>query len=160
MNKKVQRVQNVTSLKKTLSRLRKQGKKIAFTNGCFDLLHPGHIKIFTEAKAKADVLVVGINSDASVRKIKGKSRPVLDQWARAQNVSALRSVDYVVLFCEETPRKLIEILKPDYLVKGGDWKKKDIVGADLAKKVFRVKVLKNYSTTRIIEKILKKENVK
>ncbi len=155
MSKKVQRVQKVTTLKKTLLRLKKQGKKIVFTNGCFDLLHPGHIKIFKEAKAKGDVLVVGINSDASVRRIKGNTRPVLDQWARAQNVSSLRPVDYVVLFEEETPYELMKKLKPDYLVKGGDWKKKDIVGRDLVKKVFRVNVLRSYSTSRMIKKILR-----
>ena len=155
MSKKVQRVQNVAALKKTLLRLKKRGKKIVFTNGCFDLLHPGHIKIFKEAKAKGDVLVVGINSDASVRRIKGKTRPVLDQWARAQNVSSLRPVDYVVLFEEETPYELMKELKPDYLVKGGDWKKKDIVGRDLVKKVFRVNVLRKYSTSRMIKKILR-----
>jgi len=155
MSKKVQRVQNVAALKKTLLRLKKRGKKIVFTNGCFDLLHPGHIKIFKEAKAKGDVLVVGINSDASVRRIKGNTRPVLDQWARAQNVSSLRPVDYVVLFEEETPYELMKELKPDYLVKGGDWKKKDIVGRDLVKKVFRVNVLRKYSTSRMIKKILR-----
>ncbi|MCM8819752.1 MAG: adenylyltransferase/cytidyltransferase family protein [Candidatus Omnitrophica bacterium] len=146
----------------TLNRLKKIIKKerdkkiIVFTNGCFDILHPGHIKILKFAKSKGDILIVGLNSDRSIKKIKGKNRPILNQKARSYLLSAISFVDYIVIFDEKTPLQLIKSLKPDYLVKGEDWKKVDIVGKEYVKKVFRVKHYPGYSTTNIIKTILKK----
>jgi len=151
------KVKKLNELKKILNRLKKEGKKIVFTNGCFDILHPGHIKVIKEAKSKGDILVVGINSDNSVRKIKGPQRPILDERARAKVVSALEDVDFVIIFKQSTPLNLIKAIKPHYLVKGSDWEKKSIVGRDLVKKVFTVKILKGYSTTEIVNRI--KESV-
>jgi D-beta-D-heptose 7-phosphate kinase/D-beta-D-heptose 1-phosphate adenosyltransferase len=138
---------------KTLSGLRKQGKKIVFTNGCFDLLHPGHIKILKTAKQKGDILVVGLNSDSSVKKIKDNSRPIQNQKARIQILKAIKFVDFVIIFGDKTPYNLIKKIKPDILVKGGDWPKDKIIGKDIAKKVFRVKLQPGYSTSGIIKKI-------
>lgn len=148
------KLKSAKALKGILNRLKKAGKKIVFTNGCFDLLHPGHIKIFVEAKRKGDVLVVGVNSDESVRKIKGKGRPILNEKARVTNVSAIEYVDFVVIFNEPTPYNLIKCLKPNYIVKGEDWKAEEIVGKNLVDRVYRVKLLKDYSTTSIINKIV------
>jgi rfaE bifunctional protein nucleotidyltransferase chain/domain len=143
------------NLKNILDKLKGQGKKVVFTNGCFDLLHPGHIKLLKEAKSKGDILVVGLNSDQSVRKIKGKGRPVLNQKARVTVLSALEYVDFIVIFGEPTPYKIIKYLRPNYLVKGSDWEEKKIVGRNLVERVFRVKLLNNYSTTSIIDKIIR-----
>ncbi|MBN2483322.1 MAG: adenylyltransferase/cytidyltransferase family protein [Candidatus Omnitrophica bacterium] len=155
MEKNIRRIQTRGILTRTIARLKQQGNTIVFTNGCFDLVHPGHIAIFKQAKQKGDVLVVGMNSDKSVKKIKGPTRPILNERARSLLVSAIRYVDYVVLFDEETPYQLIRAIRPDYLVKGGDWKPGEIVGRDLVKKVFRVKLIKTYSTTNIIKKIVR-----
>ena len=152
------KVKKLNELKKILDRLKKEGKKIVFTNGCFDLIHPGHIKVLKEAKRKGDILVVGLNSDKSVRKIKGPQRPILDEKTRARVVSALEDVDFVVIFNQPTPLNLINTIKPHCLVKGSDLKKKDIVGRDLVKKVFTVKILKGYSTTEIVNKIKRSGN--
>ncbi|HDN86181.1 MAG: D-glycero-beta-D-manno-heptose 1-phosphate adenylyltransferase [Candidatus Omnitrophota bacterium] len=152
------KVKKLNELKKILDKLKKEGKKIVFTNGCFDLIHPGHIKVLKEAKRKGDILVVGLNSDKSVRKIKGPQRPILDEKTRARVVSALEDVDFVVIFNQPTPLNLIKTIKPHCLVKGSDWKKKDIVGRDLVKKVFTVKILKGYSTTEIVNKIKRSGN--
>jgi rfaE bifunctional protein nucleotidyltransferase chain/domain len=145
------------SLENIISRERSQGKKVVFTNGCFDILHYGHAKYLEQAKAKAQILVVAVNSDASVRELKGKARPILSQEFRAKMVAALESVDYVVIFPEETPLKMIKLLKPDVLVKGGDWKEDKIVGADFVKsrggRVYRIKFVRGFSTTEIIRKI-------
>lgn len=151
MNKKL----SLRALKNRLKKLKQQGKTIAFTNGCFDLLHPGHIKILKYAKSKGDILVIGLNSDRSVKKIKGNSRPILDQRARIITLSAIEYVDFIVLFDEATPYNLIKELKPHILVKGSDWKTKNIVGNDVVKKTYRVELLKNYSTTGILKKILR-----
>jgi rfaE bifunctional protein nucleotidyltransferase chain/domain len=143
-------------LKSCINCYRKQNKKIVFTNGCFDILHPGHIKIFRQAKKQGDILVVGANSDKSIKKIKGSKRPILSQGQRAAILSAIEYIDYLVFFDEPTPYNLIKTIKPDVLVKGGDWDINSIVGADLAKEVQRVKLLGKISTTKIIEKILKR----
>ncbi len=148
------KIKTLPALKKIVGRLKKQGKRIAFTNGCFDLLHPGHIKTFTEAKKKSDVLIVGLNSDSSVRKIKGHQRPILDQKARAQVISAIAAVDYVTIFYQDTPFKLIQAIKPDLLVKGGDWAKEKIIGQEFAKKTIRINLKKGFSTSKIIQKII------
>jgi D-beta-D-heptose 7-phosphate kinase / D-beta-D-heptose 1-phosphate adenosyltransferase len=116
-----------------LDRLKKEGKKVVFTNGCFDILHVGHVKYLQEAKSYGDVLIVGLNSDSSVRELKGPTRPVNVQEDRAYILAALESVDYVVLFSEETPHELIKNIGPDILVKGGDYEGKSVVGAEFAK---------------------------
>jgi D-beta-D-heptose 7-phosphate kinase/D-beta-D-heptose 1-phosphate adenosyltransferase len=154
LNKKIK---NLPALKRVVSGLKKKNKKIVFTNGCFDILHYGHAKYLQEAKAKGDILIVGINSDSSVREIKGKGRPIICEDDRIALIAALESVDYTLLFKEKTPLKLIESLKPDILVKGADWNKKDIVGANLVLgwggKIYRINLSAGRSTTEIIKKI-------
>jgi rfaE bifunctional protein nucleotidyltransferase chain/domain len=145
------------ALKNKLLSLKKEGKRIVFTNGCFDILHYGHVKYLQDAKNRGDILVVAVNSDNSVRKLKGSSRPIVDQKNRMRVLSALESVDFVTLFGEDTPLKLIKLLRPDVLVKGGDWDKKDIVGGKLVEswggKVISLPYIRNQSTTNIIDKI-------
>ncbi|MEK7287596.1 MAG: adenylyltransferase/cytidyltransferase family protein [Elusimicrobiota bacterium] len=130
-----------------------QGKKIVFTNGCFDLLHPGHVKILEFAKSQGDVLFLGLNSDASIRRLKGPGRPVLPLLARAKLVLALRAVDFVVPFAQSTPLKLIAAIGPDVLVKGADWPAKQIVGRKYARRIVRVPLASGFSTTSLIRKI-------
>ena len=130
------------------------GKKVVFTNGCFDIIHLGHVRYLRDAKALGDVLVIGLNSDKSVSKIK-PGRPINPQGHRAEVLSSLEMVDYVTLFDEETPYELIKFIKPDVLVKGGDWKKEDIVGSDIAKETRSLPYVKGISTTEIIERIKK-----
>lgn len=148
------RVLNWNELKKVLDDLKAKGKRIVFTNGCFDIIHLGHVRYLREAKKLGDVLIIGINSDKSVSKIK-PGRPVNPQDQRAEVLSSLEMVDYVTMFDEDTPYELIKMLKPDLLVKGGDWKKEDIVGADIAKETRSLPYIKGISTTEIIEKIKK-----
>ncbi len=145
------KLKSLTALKKIVVELKKNGKKIVFTNGCFDLIHPGHIKTFRKAKTLGDMLVVGINSDASVKKLKGKSRPILNQSSRADVLSEMESVNYIVIFGDDTPLKVIKTIKPDVLVKGGDYKIRGIIGHEIAKKVVRVPLMKGFSTTNIIK---------
>ena len=140
-------------LKKILDALKKKGKRIVFTNGCFDLLHPGHLKSFADAKRHRDILVVAINSDKSVKKIKGPTRPVIDEKGRAAMVAALEIVDYVTIFSEETPYELIKLLRPNILAKGGDWKLDQIIGREFVDKVVRIVLKPGFSTTNIIKKI-------
>ncbi|UCC94955.1 MAG: adenylyltransferase/cytidyltransferase family protein [Candidatus Omnitrophota bacterium] len=147
------KIKTSSQIKKIVNTLKKRGKRIAFTNGCFDVLHPGHIKVLREAKKRADILIVGLNSDRSVKKIKDERRPILDENARKCILEAIEYVDYIVVFSENTPHKLIQEIKPDYLVKGGDWRHDAIIGREFVKKVFRVKLQGEYSTTKIIEKI-------
>ncbi len=146
-------------LKHLSTRLKYEKKRIIFTNGCFDIMHPGHTAYLESAKSLGDILIVGLNSDASVRSIKGSKRPINDENFRASILLSLRAVDYVCLFNEPTPIEIIKIVKPDVLVKGGDWKTKDIVGADFVKSyngnVVTIPIVDNVSTTKIIEKILK-----
>lgn len=137
-----------------ISRQKEQGKKIVFTNGCFDLLHVGHVRYLNEAKALGNILVVGLNADRSVSSIK-PGRPVTPEDQRAEVLSALSAVDYVVLFSDDTPYDLIKAVIPDVLVKGADWKKEDIVGNDIAKETRTISFVKGISTTGIIEKIRK-----
>ncbi|MCF7869827.1 MAG: adenylyltransferase/cytidyltransferase family protein [Candidatus Omnitrophica bacterium] len=146
---------NIKSLKKIVQNSKKHGKKIVFTNGCFDLIHPGHIKILKKAKASGDILIVGLNSDKSVKTNKGKKRPLLNQKARITLLSAIEYVDYITIFDQKTPYGLIKNLQPDVLVKGQDWGKNQVVGRKIAKKVIQVKLAKGYSTTNIINKIKK-----
>ncbi len=139
-------------------KLKSLGKKIVFTNGCFDIIHPGHISYLKNAKEFGDILVIGLNSDSSVKKSKGDLRPIIPQKERMNVLLSLVFVDFVILFEEETPLNLIKAIKPDFLVKGGDWNIKNIVGADFTKsyggKVKNIKFKKGYSTSLLIEKIL------
>jgi len=138
--------------------------KIVFTNGCFDLIHRGHIEYLAKASALGDVLVVGLNTDASVRSIKGRSRPLQDEYSRALILAAMRFVDFVVLFDEDTPENLIRKIQPDVLVKGGDYKSSEIVGYDIVTakggKVLTIELVENYSTTKLIKKIRKSSKKK
>ncbi|MFA5389356.1 MAG: D-glycero-beta-D-manno-heptose 1-phosphate adenylyltransferase [Candidatus Omnitrophota bacterium] len=141
----------------TIKRLKQKNKKIVFTNGCFDILHAGHVSYLAKAKSLGDILVIGLNSDRSVKKLKGKSRPVISQKYRALLLAALEAVDFVVVFGEPTPLKLIKAVRPDVLVKGGDWKKENIVGAEFVGsyggKVKSLSYIKGLSTRGIISKI-------
>ncbi|MEW6675176.1 MAG: D-glycero-beta-D-manno-heptose 1-phosphate adenylyltransferase [Nitrospirota bacterium] len=145
---------NWNELKETVDRLKAKGKRIVFTNGCFDIIHVGHIRYLKEAKALGDILVIGLNSDRSVSIIKPE-RPINPQNQRAEILSSLEMVDYVTMFDEETPYELIKLLQPHILVKGGDWKKEDIVGSDIAKETYSLPYIKGISTSEIIEKIKK-----
>lgn len=134
---------------------------IVFTNGCFDILHPGHIDLLRRAKSFGTKLIVGINSDQSVRKIKGNERPLMNQEDRKRVLLGLKSVDEVIIFDELTPENVIKKIKPDVLIKGGDWKENEIIGADFVKenggKVYSLPLLGDYSTSKIVEKINKSE---
>jgi D-beta-D-heptose 7-phosphate kinase/D-beta-D-heptose 1-phosphate adenosyltransferase len=138
-------------------RLRTAGKTVVFTNGVFDLVHPGHVRYLRQARALGDALIVGVNSDRSVRAIKGPGRPITPEQERAEILAALACVDAAVIFDEETPHDLIAALQPDVLVKGADWAADAIVGRDIVEarggKVVRVTVEPGHSTTKILEKI-------
>ncbi len=142
-----------------IGHLKKDGKKIVFTNGVFDIIHRGHVAYLNEAKALGDFLIVGLNADASVKRLKGDSRPVNKENDRKFVMENLKAVDGVIIFTEDTPLNLISKIIPDILVKGGDWKEDQIVGSDIVKqnggKVFSLKFVNEYSTTGVIEKILK-----
>ena len=146
------------ALKNELGQRRSRGEKIAFTNGCFDILHVGHVRYLAEARKRGDLLVLALNSDASVRAIKGERRPLVPEQERAEVIAALGSVDYVTLFNEETPLRLIEFLRPDCLVKGGDWAEEAVVGREAVRSwggaVHLIPVVEGASTTNIVEKIL------
>ena len=134
---------------------KRRGRRIVFTNGVYDLLHAGHVALLQKAKRLGDVLIVGLNTDASVRRIKGPKRPIAGQSDRAQVLAALEPVDYVTFFDENTPYQLIQRLRPDILVKGGDYASHKIVGRDLVKKVVRIPLVKGRSTSALIAKIMK-----
>lgn len=140
---------------KALRTARLSGRRIVFTNGCFDILHVGHIRLLEKAKRLGDLLVVGLNSDASVRKLKGPHRPVNPEGARAEVLASLKVVDHVLLFSEETPEGLIRQIRPDVLIKGGDWKKREVVGRTFVEsyggKVTLFPVVKGYSTTGLLD---------
>lgn len=138
-----------------LSRLRR-GKKVVFTNGVFDVVHAGHLKVLQHCKKHGHILVVALNSDASVKRLKGPLRPILPLKERGALMAALKPVDFVTWFAEDTPYNLIKRLRPDILVKGGDWKPGSIVGADLVKKVVRIPLVKGRSTSIIIQDIARK----
>jgi rfaE bifunctional protein nucleotidyltransferase chain/domain len=147
-------------LKKVLRKVKASKGKIVFTNGCFDILHAGHISYLEKAKSLGDIFIIGLNSDLSVRKVKGKTRPIVTQKNRARVLAALSCVDYIVIFNTLTPFNLIKTIKPDVLVKGGDWKIKDIVGGDFVKSyggvVKSLPYIKGFSTKAIIKKIKSK----
>src|SRR5262245_31797650 len=139
------------------SELRRNGQRLVFTNGVFDLLHPGHLRYLHEARLLGDALVVGINSDRSVRANKGPDRPIMPEWERAEVLAALAIVDGVVVFDEDTPHALITALRPSVLVKGADWAEDAIVGRDIVEadggRVIRVPTVAGYSTTNIVQRI-------
>ena len=135
--------------------LKARGKKIIFTNGCFDILHVGHVKYLEKTKSFGDILILGLNSDESVRRLKGRNRPINSQTDRAYILASLEVIDYVVVFDDDTPIDLIKLVQPDILVKGGDYEGKEIVGQDIAKEVKLVKFVNEKSTTNTIEKIRK-----
>ena len=142
-------------------RLRQAGRRVVFTNGCFDLLHPGHIRYLKQARALGDVLVVALNSDRSVRALKGDGRPILSESERAEVMAALDVVDYVTIFDEETPRDLIAALLPDVLVKGGDWSVDTIVGREEVEAagglVKSLAFIDGLSTTDVIQRIMERQ---
>jgi len=153
------KIKNQQALKQIISRLKSRGKRIVFTNGCFDLLHYGHIKYLQDAKKKGDILIVAINSDSSIKKIKGKKRPLIKQGDRSRIIAGLSSVDFVTIFNQPTPDKIIRLLRPDILIKGSDWKKDKIVGGEFVSgyggKVLNIRLIKGRSTTNLINKIAK-----
>ena len=151
------KIKNPEELKKDIDGLKREGKRIVFTNGCFDILHPGHTRYLYAARELGDYLIVAVNSDKSVRMIKEYERPVNPQSERAEILASLEFVDGVVIFDEDNPYEIIRFLMPDILVKGGDWAKEDIIGSDLVEArgglVRSLPYVPGYSTTRIIEKI-------
>jgi D-beta-D-heptose 7-phosphate kinase/D-beta-D-heptose 1-phosphate adenosyltransferase len=153
------KIMTIARMKAIVGRLKRQGKKVVFTNGCFDILHVGHVRYLRKAKKRGDVLVIGLNTDRSVKKIKGEKRPVVPEKERAEILSALEFVDYVVLFDEPSPLGLIKALKPNVLVKGADWPKSRIIGREIVEKVggrvVRIPLVAGASSTGVIEKIIK-----
>jgi rfaE bifunctional protein nucleotidyltransferase chain/domain len=146
-------------LRHIIEGLKKQGKRIVFTNGCFDLLHQGHVFYLEEARQKGDVLVVGVNTDVSVKVIKGVNKPIIPQEGRMTVVAALESVDYVVPFDEPDPFAVISYLRPHVLVKGGDWDQQEVVGRELVEQTIVVPYIEGVSTSAIIETILQRYSV-
>jgi len=146
------------ALRDEVEHRRRRGEKIAFTNGCFDILHVGHVRYLAEARKMGDLLIVALNSDVSVRAIKGERRPLVPQQQRAEVVASLAAVDYVTLFDETTPLTLIEYLRPDCLIKGGDWPEEAVVGRKTVRswggRVVLIPMVEGASTTNIVEKIL------
>ncbi|MBL7073323.1 MAG: D-glycero-beta-D-manno-heptose 1-phosphate adenylyltransferase [Candidatus Omnitrophica bacterium] len=155
----MKKIKSQSELLEILEKERSLGKKIGFTNGCFDILHTGHVRYLTAAREACDILVVGVNSDGSVKQIKGDERPINNSDARMEVLSALESVDFLTLFEEETPEKLIGALLPNILFKGGDWKEEDVVGAVCVKEnggeVKIIPYVTGFSTTDIINKMKK-----
>ncbi len=153
------KIKSVPELQPLLGVLRAAGKQIVFTNGCFDLIHTGHTRYLATARSLGDLLVVAVNSDSSVRSLKGDKRPINKQDERAETLAALESVDFVTIFEELDPYKVIAALQPDVLVKGGDWPIDKIIGRDIVEarggKVVNVPFVEGQSTTGIIEKIVK-----
>ncbi|WP_022669611.1 D-glycero-beta-D-manno-heptose 1-phosphate adenylyltransferase [Hippea alviniae] len=154
----LEKIVSIDDAKSIAKELKEKGKTIGFTNGCFDILHAGHVSYLAKAKDMVDVLFVGLNSDSSVRRLKGKNRPINSQSDRALVLAGLSSVDFVIIFEEDTPIKLIEAIKPDFLFKGADWKGKTVVGADFVLKnggrVEFIDFLGGRSTTSTIEKVI------
>ena len=153
------KIKTVDQIAAIAAEAKKNGRSVVFTNGCFDLLHRGHVHILRQAKAAGDILIVGMNSDRSVKSIKGSARPILPETDRVELIAAMEMVDYVVLFDESDPYQLIAAIKPNVLVKGGDWSADKIVGSDIVERnggrVAVIPYLKGFSTTEIIERIRK-----
>ncbi len=148
---------SLPALLKLLSQWRATGQRIVFTNGCFDLMHPGHVAYLEAARAQGERLVIGLNSDRSVRALKGKTRPILPEAARARLLAALAAVDAVVIFDEDTPAALIEQVRPDVLAKGADYQIHEVVGADFVQscggRVALIEFVEGYSTSGIVQRI-------
>jgi D-beta-D-heptose 7-phosphate kinase/D-beta-D-heptose 1-phosphate adenosyltransferase len=161
-NSILQKQHSLSSLLQQVARWRLLGKKLAFTNGCFDILHAGHIASLTQAAQHGDVLIVGLNSDSSVKKLKGEDRPVNNEESRALLIASLAVVDAVIVFSEDTPRELIVAIRPDALVKGGDYKVEDIAGSkevlSWGGQVFINPIVPGFSTTGLIDKIQHNDN--
>ena len=155
-----EKIKKRDDLRRVVEDLKAKGKRIVFTNGCFDLLHIGHIRYLEEAKSLGDILVVGVNSDRSVRGLKGRNRPILPEEERAEILSGLESVSYITIFDESTPLELISSLQPHVLVKGGDWTKESTVGKEVVErsggKVVILPFIEGSSTSNLIETILKR----
>jgi rfaE bifunctional protein nucleotidyltransferase chain/domain len=153
-------VKSLSEIKSLRKEFKQQNKKVVFTNGVFDLIHAGHVDYLTKAKALGDVLIVGMNTDNSVRRIKGNKRPILNQDERAFLISSFKPVDYVTLFDEDTPKEIIDEIIPDILVKGADWSIDKIVGRETVEKhggeVKTIEFVNNQSTSKIIESIKNK----
>lgn len=151
------KLKSAGELAEIATRAKAQGKTVVFTNGCFDLLHRGHVHTLREAKTQGDLLIVALNSDRSVKSIKGPRRPIMPETDRTELIAALEMVDYVVVFDEPDPYRLISAIKPDVLAKGGDWESDKIIGADVVEqnggRVAVIPYLKGFSTTEIIERI-------
>ncbi len=156
---KIDKLKTIEELKKLVQQLRKKGKKIVFTNGCFDILHAGHLYCLEKAKKSGDVLIVALNSDGSIRKLKGSGRPIIPEKDRAYLIAGLACVDYCTIFDELTPARVIKEIKPDVLVKGADYKKDEVVGQDIIKseggRIITVPLVAGRSTSSIIRKIIK-----
>ncbi len=154
------KILSLDQLRAERDRERRLGRRVVFTNGCFDLIHPGHVRYLGEARRMGDVLIVALNSDRSVRELKGANRPILNQSERAEVVAALGCVDYVTIFDEPTPRGIIVALLPDVLVKGGDWDLDRIVGRDEVEaaggQVLSLPFIEGCSTTDLIERIVRR----
>lgn len=159
MNSTIKSLEELVSIRKEL---KKQNKKVVFTNGCFDILHAGHVDYITKAKEKGDVLIVAVNSDSSTKRLKGDARPIVPQNERAFIISSLKPVDYVFIFEEDTPYEVIKKIVPDVLVKGADWAPNKIVGKDIVEanggKVETIKFVNDQSTTNIIKTVLDRFN--
>lgn len=157
--KQIEQIQNkIVSREQLVERLKSRGdQRVVFTNGCFDLVHRGHVDYLSRARDLGDLLILGLNSDSSVRRLKGPSRPIVDEKSRALLLAAFQFIDYVVLFEEDTPYELIKAAQPDILVKGGDYKPEDIVGYDIVKQrggeVVTIDFVPGFSTTNIVEKL-------
>lgn len=155
----MKKIRSVESLKRLRSQFRRRERVVVFTNGCFDLIHGGHVHLFREAKAQGDILIVAVNSDASIRRLKGPTRPIFPLAERMEVLAALEDIDYVTWFEEDTPQKIIAALLPDVLVKGGDWGAGEIVGTAEVEgaggRVYRVPYRRGHSSTNIIGKIRK-----
>ena len=156
----IDKIVTLESLVTRLKKVRKAAKKIVFTNGCFDILHVGHVRYLAEARSRGDILIVGLNSDASVSLIKGARRPIVRQHHRAEVLASLACVDHIVIFEEPDPLRLIQTLKPDILVKGEDWETDAIIGAEDVRsrggEIVRISFVEETSTTGIIQTILKR----
>jgi len=157
-----EKIKTLEEMKTELKKLKQEAKTIVFTNGCFDILHPGHVRYLEQARKLGDFLIVGLNSDKSVRQIKGPSRPIMPERARAEVLAALQFVDAVIIFDAPDPYNLIKQLMPNILVKGGDWAEDEIIGSDIVKraggKVVRIPYIEGFSTTEIISRIRKAFN--
>jgi len=161
MTKALEKINNIIFglefLMKNIDQWKNENKKIVFTNGCFDLIHLGHIELLARSSDLGDVLIIGVNSDSSIQKLKGENRPIIEEDSRVKQLAALEFVDAIVLFHEDTPQKLIEKIKPDVITKGGDYKAENVVGNEIVTQqngqVVIIPLTQGYSTTSILKKI-------